>query len=107
MKKLWNFIVFKWNSILLSVSTLWLASIFFGSNRYFVGIVALLFSAIKIIGIYTNNTYMRVTGLVGMNITWAVTAYFIYAYRPLSPWELFAAIAFFGFGISLQERFHE
>jgi len=104
-------IIVKWNSFLLCLVSLILSHLLLSQSRYILGVTNFILVLAKLLGIFLNRSKLRKFALVGLNMVWASTAYFMLTFQPpflpaLSYYfPLFMVL--FGFGISIQERFNE
>lgn len=128
MKKAFCLILKKWNSLVVSTSSIGLAfflltyptifntkteyavlSYLFKDNFY-IGLL-LIFGLIKLVGIISNNLLCRRIGLIGLNVVWALLTYALFTQflngSINAGWIYTAAITAVGVGITLQEQFHE
>lgn len=124
MKKI---ILLKWNSIVLVLVSITLALMlleyrnvfnykpeyeilsYLFKDYFYIGAL-LLFGVIKMIGIIFNQLFCRRVGLIGLNVSWALLTYALFAQHMNGStnfgWVYTLGIFLFAVGITLQEQFH-
>jgi len=104
-------IIYKWNSILLALASIVTALfVLYNTHKFVLPIFLLLSGTLKLIGVLFNIVKLRLWGLIAMNVSWSVLAFwFSRMFSLVAPYAaLFAFfITLFGIGIAVQEKFYE
>jgi hypothetical protein len=110
MKRVKHFIYKYWYSLLFCLASIWLRLTLIGVGHPILAIALVVIVVIKLSGMIMENARLRMIGIIGLNILWAVFVFvFATGYHPSI--ELTFEIPFFilliGVGISIRGRFDE
>ena len=109
VRKVINFILRYYNSLLLILVSLWLGALLISVDHSFLGGLFIFLSLLKLIGTILDNVKMRIIGLVCLNAMWAVnTMIFLTGQHPKDlsyQFPLFVLLV--GLGVGIRGRFDE
>lgn len=110
IKRIVNFIIRHYNSLLLALGSLWLGLRLIHESVPHYGSALVFFSALKLYGLVFYKPKTRVIGMIGINSFWAITVY-LFASKQIPPhgvsYQIPLFVLLFGLGISLRGRFDE
>ena len=109
MRKLRNFILLYWFSLLLCLVSVRLAFTLIYVDHSIIGLILMTASVLKLTGMWAHNGKLRQIGVVVLTATWAVCAYvFVTGHVPvLLPQDFPIYIVLLGVGVALRGTFDE
>ena len=109
MRKLRNFILLYWFSLLFCLLSVRLAFTLIYVDHSIIGLILLTASVLKLTGMWAHNGKLRRIGVVVLTATWAVCAYvFATGHTPvLLPQYFPFYIVLLGLGVALRGSFDE
>ena len=109
MRKLRNFILLYWFSLLFCLLSVRLAFTLIYVDHSIIGLILMTASVLKLTGMWAHNGKLRRIGVVVLTATWAVCAYvFATGHTPvLLPQYFPFYIVLLGVGVALRGTFDE
>ena len=109
VRKVINFILRYYNSLLLILISLWLGTLLISVDHSFLGGLFIFLSLLKLIGTMLDNVKMRIIGLICLNAMWAVNiVIFLTGQHPKGlPYQFPLFVLLVGLGVGIRGRFDE
>ena len=109
MKKLRNFVLLYWFSLLLCLVSVRLAFTLICVDHSIIGLILMTASVLKLTGMWVHNGNLRRIGVVVLTATWTVSAYVFATWHvPIAlPLDFPFYIVLLGVGVALRGTFNE